>query len=415
MILEKNNSAQIVRALERATNLSCPWQVDKITLWCEKVVTQLVYNPLLSLNFFQGEIKANTKEVSGNVERRLSATWIGEPCSFFGEKHRDNNSDFIDHVTASNYHYLMKDVFVYSFYQFGPIVFNKENEIIKQLSTPFYPLLALEQNFPRHYEDVIEPICAISDRFNEANFAHWLLDTIPRIAGVELFEDKNITYLCHKVVSKWQDEMLLAYDIPFEKRMELESRKLYRFHKIVLPKDFGGAVPHPASKANFNCIKKIRGQLKSQFSDEFDVLIIERGANRRLINQYLLIDAFKAKGMKVKVVDTSNLTFVEQRALFNQAKIVIGVHGAALASSVFMQEGSVLFELLPLSYGNPAFWIVSSSIGVKYFGVTDLQEVGDNIRPRLKDIILNNSAIEGILNVSVQHYGFFDNKSVIKK
>lgn len=405
MILEKGKSGSIIKQLERVSGTNCPWEISKIKLWCEKVVHQVACNPLLSISVSHEQLKEEAKQVVGKAEYRSSSTWVGLPSEFFGLKHRDSDGGLIEHNTATSNFHLMKEVFVFNFYEFGPIVFNSKNQIIERLSTPFFPLVALEQNFPCQHETVGIPTCAISDRFNEANFAHWLLDSIPRIIGAELLlkENKEIAYLCHKTISGWQDEMLSAYSIPSEKRIELEPGKLYKFDEIVLPNDFGGAVYHPANKANLYSLEKIRGRLENKFSNEFDVLMIERTLNRRLINQSVLVDSLLTAGLKVKIVDTSNLAFTEQRALFNQAKIVIGVHGAALASSVFMQKGSLMFELLPKSYGNPAFWIVSSAIGVKYFGVTDLHEVEANVRPRLKDVVLNNSTIKKISTICSEY------------
>ncbi|MGF1774961.1 glycosyltransferase family 61 protein [Vibrio wakamikoensis] len=398
MILGRNDSSSIIQKIESLTGIICPWELNKIESWTFQVLAHLQGNPLLGITSSDELLKARVKKFPGETESRLSATWIGSPSPFFGKKHYKEHGSRIIHNTVESRFYLLEDVSIYNFYEFGPIVFDEENNVIEELSTPFYRLVLLEDDFPKRFEHIVKPVCALSDRFNEANYAHWLLDSIPRIRGKVLMESESdeVNYLCHQVTSDWQNDMLSHFSVAMEKRIQLEPRQLYKFRKIVLPDDFGRAVMHPSNKTNSSGIAKITENLKNCFSESFDILFIERNSNRRLINQDSIVEKLTNNGFRVKVIDCSRISFDKQRELFNEARIVIGVHGAALASSVFMQRGSFLFELLPQSYGNPAFWMVSSAKGVNYVGVTDLTETGENSRPRLKDIMVNITAIEKI-------------------
>ncbi len=55
----------------------------------------------------------------------------------------------------------------------------------------------------------------------------------------------------------------------------------------------------------------------------------------------------------IEPVVLSGLDLDEQIALFRDARLVIGAHGAGLANIVFCQPGALLYELLPSHYVNP--------------------------------------------------------------
>ena len=75
-----------------------------------------------------------------------------------------------------------------------------------------------------------------------------------------------------------------------------------------------------------------------------DRLFVTRTAShRRLVNQDEL--AAKLQSLGFVCVDPGDLAFDEQVALFAGARVVVGVHGAALANLVFARRGTLFVEL----------------------------------------------------------------------
>lgn len=71
-------------------------------------------------------------------------------------------------------------------------------------------------------------------------------------------------------------------------------------------------------------------------------------------------------------LETEKLSFQEQMAIFSEAKILIGVHGAGLTNCAFMPQGSVVYELHPTilpdkSIFNYCYWNLASHFGLQYY------------------------------------------------
>jgi capsular polysaccharide biosynthesis protein len=66
------------------------------------------------------------------------------------------------------------------------------------------------------------------------------------------------------------------------------------------------------------------------------------------------------------IVATGELTLWAQIALFANAKIVVGQHGAGLINAIFCEPGAVLIELFPEYMLQAHFWTAASLVGVRY-------------------------------------------------
>lgn len=402
MILNNNNSARIISAIEKITQSKCPWQVTLIEDWCDKAVSSIIEKKFLQLR--EGKLtEGKTKKLkidSCNVNRK-TPVWIGEPSKFFGTETRENKT--VIQKSPEFYFYQCKGIYIYQFYEFGPIVFNERFEIIKELSTPYYKLLILDDNVinEKIVKVIDKPTCAISDRFLENNYAHWLLDTIPRIKGYELLNTHidETSFLINPIKSKWQKDMLTAYNI--KNHTSLTKNVLTKFSNIVLPQDFGSIVPHPALKANPETLKRLCTINYNKIEKKSDILIIRRKGSRELTNLDELITSLEKFGYSIETIDPSNITFNSQASYFKDYKFIISVHGAALANTVFMNKGAYLFEIMPQNYGNPAFWLLSSTKEVNYYCITDVSNdlSDDRNRNRNKNLYISKKSIQEIIKI----------------
>ena len=69
-------------------------------------------------------------------------------------------------------------------------------------------------------------------------------------------------------------------------------------------------------------------------------------------------------------ISFDNLPMEEQMNIIYNAEIVAGVHGAGLSNLVFSsQHTKCCIEIIPKSHVTPAFWFLSSSLGLSYFVV----------------------------------------------
>ncbi|WP_310621072.1 glycosyltransferase family 61 protein [Flexibacterium corallicola] len=77
---------------------------------------------------------------------------------------------------------------------------------------------------------------------------------------------------------------------------------------------------------------------------------------RRILNEEQLEKFLLRKGFDI--ICPGELSHPEQVKIFNEAKVIIGAHGAGLTNILFSQSGGVVLELLPRNYVQSAYmWI----------------------------------------------------------
>lgn len=399
-VVNSKNSNYIVNFFSNKININCPQNIEFVEEWCGKVLDKHDKEYNLNLKITSISLLEYVSEnllISHSVSR-APPVWIGPPSKFFNKNARAGKETKVN--TGNILFYKLKDVRVFNFLQFGPVVLTSNNKIIREISTPFYKLLyLLDFDINGLNKIIIESACAINDRFWEPNYAHFLLDQIPRLLGQDAFSkcDKIISL---NIINEWQRSLLDYYGISKERLIDLKNENLFNFDEIVISKDFGAKVNHPANKAHPKSIEIIRNSISQNESRlEKKVMIIMRKGGREITNVSRLCEVFVERGYVVSLIDCAKISVIDQIDFFSNASIVIGAHGAALANSVFMKKQSLLFELLPDSYANPSFWIVSSTNQVNYFGVTDISEVNAHVRPRYRNFILNDSAMEKMVSL----------------
>lgn len=93
---------------------------------------------------------------------------------------------------------------------------------------------------------------------------------------------------------------------------------------------------------------------------------ISRGDSRgrRLLNEDAVLSELQLHGFTR--IFSSDYSFAEQVAIFRDAEIVVGVHGAGLANIVFCTPGSAIVEICPPRYVSGCFYHLGSAVGLHY-------------------------------------------------
>jgi hypothetical protein len=110
-------------------------------------------------------------------------------------------------------------------------------------------------------------------------------------------------------------------------------------------------------------------------------LFVSRGGRTRLLlNENELLGLCVKHGFELVYPDRLSLT--EQAALFQEAQIVVGVKGAALANAIFMRPEAAQIVLSPADFPDPFFWDICGQLNVSYlevFGaITSARRAGAN-------------------------------------
>ena len=198
------------------------------------------------------------------------------------------------------------------------------------------------------------------------NFYHWLVEIMPRL---QLFVDddryRHLPIYVAEDLPKFVHDTLETTGIPADRFIKLptgyyEAKKLY--------------VPTTLQRIAWPSTTAIRW-LRQTFLPKAPALappgervrlLVSRkdAAERRLVNEDELAKALEPLGFQV--VTLAGRKFVDQIALFRNAEIAIGSHGAGFVNMMFAEPDSALIEIVNNVHVGISGWIISKICGRKH-------------------------------------------------
>ncbi len=216
-----------------------------------------------------------------------------------------------------------------------------------------------------------------------SNYWHWLFDVLPKIKIVSsLIDLKEIDYfLFPNIEEKFQIETLNLLNIPLKKRLSSKKFKHLEADQII-------TVDHPYNFLNdpfkdsldipkwitiflnktFNLLETYDKNIfpKKIYIDRSDSKSnnknLRKITNENEISAYLKKDSFK-------LIRLSDYKFIDQVRLFNNAEIIIGLHGAGFANLVFCKTNTKIIEFKSVSAGD-IIKNIAIKKGLNYFDIT---------------------------------------------
>ena len=91
------------------------------------------------------------------------------------------------------------------------------------------------------------------------------------------------------------------------------------------------------------------------------------GCLRKIQNEDELIASLNELG--VNIIELTGKSVKEQIAIFSDAILVIGGHGAGISNSLFMSQSAVMLELIQASYQNVGPMRLAQSSGAQYISM----------------------------------------------
>ncbi len=254
---------------------------------------------------------------------------------------------------------IIKEV---SFQQIKGRLFKSKNEVFKT-GTPKilkkFPgkMLILTQGASGHF-----------------NYAHWLLDIIPKI---KLFSLKNklskIDFFYFSKLTKFQFETLKLLKIDPNKIIDAKKFRHVQaefVYAVTHPNYFNGTIFKAHSNLPSWIIKFLRTfflkKVKKKFN--YENIYIDRNDSTQIhckpINNYEITKFLKSRNFKI--LRLSNYSVIDQVSIFNNCKKVIAAHGAGLANIAFCKKGTKVIELIPSDHPNRVYKRISSINKLNY-------------------------------------------------
>ena len=198
-----------------------------------------------------------------------------------------------------------------------------------------------------------------------SNYWHWLLDVLPRLQILKKTNKlKEINhYLFPSLEKKFQNETLDLLSIPKEKRLSSKNFRHFKSEQII-------ATTHPYTFLNDPLVDSLRiptwifdflrnAFLNSKYFNNSknksypSKIFINRKdgtgwrfiINENEVEKFLISEGFES-------ITLSEYSFIDQVEMFNQAKSIVGLHGAGFANLIFCKPETKVLELKSTTAGD---------------------------------------------------------------
>lgn len=176
------------------------------------------------------------------------------------------------------------------------------------------------------------------------NYAHWLLDALPRLNLLEKFPSET-QIIVPKNLASFQKDSLEILGL-------LERCRPTDEKHLLIDEYFYSSPPSMVVCWSPYSIDFLRSRLLPFGTTERSPLprrfYLKRRGFRNISNAGELESFFTSRGWSV--IDAECFTFSEQIALFAQAEAICAIHGAGLANLAWCSPGCKVFEIFSSSY-----------------------------------------------------------------
>ncbi|MCT7993415.1 glycosyltransferase 61 family protein [Laspinema olomoucense] len=243
---------------------------------------------------------------------------------------------------------------------------NSQGRFIDELCQGSASTLAISQKLPP--ATPLEGTTAFLSVRGGNTYYHWMADLLPRLKLLQL-ADIKLPEIDYFVVNSrhlpFQRETLDLLGIPIHKIIENSHfPHIQTPHLVVpsLPGDVGLMSPWTCQFLRESFLDKAVAQ---GLQTPERIYISRRHASyRRILNEEETIARLSPYGFVPIVLES--LSFLEQVALFANAKAIIAPHGAGLTNTLFCKPGTQLIEIFSPDMVSVNYWLVSNIIGLGY-------------------------------------------------
>lgn len=196
-------------------------------------------------------------------------------------------------------------------------------------------------------------VSIISGRDAKDNYYHWVIDVLPRLIILqnEIKNKKFLNLLVPNYNKNYQKESLNCLiknkKINF---INFSKYKFMQFKQIILSSN-----NEKYEYFNFSLLSNLKNKILAEAKKKFKqskykykkIFISRSDANlkykRNLKNNLEIENYLIKKGFKVLIL--SNYSFLEQALIFNNANLIVGLHGAGLTNILFCKKKTKIIEI----------------------------------------------------------------------
>jgi len=224
---------------------------------------------------------------------------------------------------------------------------------------------------------------SLTSDWSSVNYGHFLLDGIARFhlfieAGFTL---SDVDYVFVPVPNKGWKRFIDQLGVSDDQIIEPEERRAFQPETLIAPSFPGTRCNYPRFVVDFLRQTFLPERSKNNTASPFRRLYIPRNTTRRITNEDALIDLLRDHGFEV----FNPADHDTPPAVFAEAEIVVGGHGAGLTDIAFCSPGAKVLELIPSDHVRPYWYTLSEAAGLEYsylVGPSTEERPRSNVWPR---------------------------------
>lgn len=193
----------------------------------------------------------------------------------------------------------------------------------------------------------------VSEKWGGSNYCHWLLTSLPKLGLLKL-HDKILDHIV--INSKKPKYIQEALDLLNIKKGVYEFSRTPRIVTGIL--NFCSPIGYGVNPNKQTCYI-LRELFKPYMLSGKRRLYISRSGLRKVLNEDDVIKTLLPYGFEI--IKPEMLSFQEQIAIFSQAEVVIGPHGAGFSNIVFCDPGTKVLEIFSPTYIGLCYWFLGDS------------------------------------------------------
>ena len=225
-------------------------------------------------------------------------------------------------------------------------------------------------------------------------YYHWMFDILPRLELIKRSEINfnDIDWFVVNSVSKpYQQETLKLLGVPSEKIIESDRHSHIQATELIV-----SSFPGYLDWVPEGTVKFLRQTFLPQIdlvSNQADKIYIsrEKAKNRRLVNETEVSQLLNKFGFTTVFLE--EMSFLEQVAIFANAKVIVAPHGSGLTNLAFCSPNAKVVELFSPNYIRTDYWMISQQLMLQHYYL-----VGQNFGcASLRHLMYQNALTEDIL------------------
>jgi len=347
---------------------------------------QLVFVLIYGKIKYKNNVITSKNIIKKKIEKVISD--INSSKSYFSYKIKNGRvyTDYVEHVAIIDGNTLVNEA---SYQQISGELKNAKENIVLTKGTP---------RIKKRIEGRVFSL--VQGASGNNNYFHWIFDILPKIKLCsEHYLLKEIDFFYVPNLQNFQKQTLSIFNIEEDKILNSDLCRHIQASELIV-------VDHPWYHTGFildqveflpswivHWLKDICLKYAKKF-DCNDKIYIDRTESKfnhcQIQNDDEIFNFLHEKGFsKYKV---GELSFFEQIYLFNNAKIVIGAHGAAFTNLTFCEPNTKVIEIRPSTQPNNNYKRISQ-IGNLNYRLIKTKELDEN-QKKFGDIYLPIKELE---------------------